>query len=69
MATRDVDEAVLLSDRIVMLNKGPAATIARTLQVRLPRPRDRLMLGQDPLYADYRASVLEFLYKREARIE
>jgi nitrate/nitrite transport system ATP-binding protein len=69
MATRDVDEAVLLSDRIVMLDKAPAATIARTLQVRLPRPRDRMMLGQDPLYTEYRTSVLEFLYKREARIE
>jgi nitrate/nitrite transport system ATP-binding protein len=69
MATRDVDEAVLLSDRIVMLNKGPAATVAQTLQVRLPGPRDRVMLGQDPLYTEYRTSVLEFLYKRQARTE
>ncbi|MDC8758841.1 ABC transporter ATP-binding protein [Janthinobacterium fluminis] len=69
MATHDVDEAVLLSDRIVMLGNGPAARIAEILQVRLARPRERLALAQDPLYAGYRSSVLDFLYRRQGRPE
>ena len=67
MVTHDVDEAVLLSDRIVMMTNGPAATIGEILQVRLPRPRERVALAQDPLYMEYRTSVLEFLYHRQAR--
>ncbi len=67
MVTHDVDEAVLLSDRIVMLTNGPAATIGDIVKVRLDRPRDRLALAQDPLYIDYRTSVLEFLYQRQGR--
>ncbi len=67
MVTHDVDEAVLLSDRIVMLTNGPAATIGDIVKVRLDRPRDRLALAQDPLYLDYRTSVLEFLYQRQGR--
>ncbi|CAN7723602.1 ABC transporter ATP-binding protein [Pseudoduganella sp. LjRoot289] len=67
MVTHDVDEAVLLSDRIVMMTNGPAATIGDIVQVRLERPRDRLALAQDPLYIDYRTSVLEFLYHRQGR--
>ncbi|NRR31253.1 ABC transporter ATP-binding protein [Oxalobacteraceae bacterium] len=67
MVTHDVDEAVLLSDRIVMMTNGPAATIGEILQVRLPRPRDRVALAQDALYIEYRTSVLEFLYHRQAR--
>jgi nitrate/nitrite transport system ATP-binding protein len=67
MVTHDVDEAVLLSDRIVMMTNGPAATIGEILQVRLPRPRERLALAQDALYTEYRTSVLEFLYQRQSR--
>jgi nitrate/nitrite transport system ATP-binding protein len=67
MVTHDVDEAVLLSDRIVMLTNGPAATIGDIVHVRLARPRRRLALAQDPLYLDYRTSVLEFLYQRQGR--
>ena len=67
MVTHDVDEAVLLSDRIVMMTNGPKATIGEILQVRLDRPRDRVALAQDPLYIEYRTSVLEFLYHRQAR--
>jgi nitrate/nitrite transport system ATP-binding protein len=67
MVTHDVDEAVLLSDRIVMMTNGPAATIGEILQVRLDRPRNRLALAQDPLYMEYRTSVLEFLYQRQSR--
>ena len=66
MVTHDVDEAVLLSDRIVMLTNGPAATIGGILNVDLPRPRDRLALSEDLRYAHLRAQVLEFLYQRQA---
>ncbi|RJG07012.1 ABC transporter ATP-binding protein [Noviherbaspirillum cavernae] len=66
MVTHDVDEAVLLSDRIVMMTNGPAATIGDILQVELPRPRDRVALAQDPLYIQYRGAVLEFLYHRQS---
>ena len=67
MVTHDVDEAVLLSDRIVMMTNGPAATIGDIVQVRLPRPRERVELAHDPLYMEYRTRVLEFLYRRQAR--
>jgi len=64
MVTHDVDEAVLLSDRIVMLSNGPAATIGEILTVPLARPRDRLTLVNDPSYASCRAAVLRFLHQR-----
>lgn len=66
MITHDVDEAVLLSDRIVMMTNGPAATIGEILKVALPRPRDRLVLADDPTYNHYRADVLRFLHERHA---
>jgi len=66
MVTHDVDEAVLLSDRIVMLTNGPSATIGEILEVKLARPRERVMLAQDPLYSQYRTAVLEFLYHRQS---
>ena len=66
MITHDVDEAVLLSDRIVMMTNGPAATIGEVLDVPLKRPRRRLELADDPLYARTRAEVLRFLYQRHA---
>ena len=69
MVTHDVDEAVLLSDRIVMMTNGPAATIGEILQVKLPRPRHRLTLAHDPDYIGYRAAVLEFLYEKQAHVE
>jgi nitrate/nitrite transport system ATP-binding protein len=67
MVTHDVDEAVLLSDRIVMMTNGPAATIGEVLAIDLARPRDRIGLAEDPKYVHYRAEVLEFLYRRHAR--
>jgi nitrate/nitrite transport system ATP-binding protein len=67
MVTHDVDEAVLLSDRIVMMTNGPAATIGEILEVELPRPRDRLELAHDPKFADYRAAVFEFLYRKQLK--
>ena len=66
MVTHDVDEAVLLSERIVMMTNGPAATIGDIVHVDLPRPRDRVALAHDPLYIAYRTAVLEFLYHRQA---
>jgi len=65
MVTHDVDEAVLLSDRIVMMTNGPAATIGQILNVDLPRPRERLKLADDPAYNRCRAEVLKFLYERQ----
>jgi nitrate/nitrite transport system ATP-binding protein len=66
MITHDVDEAVLLSDRIVMMTNGPSATIGEVLEVPLARPRTRLDLVEDPTYVHARAAVLEFLYARHA---
>jgi nitrate/nitrite transport system ATP-binding protein len=66
MITHDVDEAVLLSDRIVMMTNGPSATIGEILTVPLARPRRRLDLVEDPTYVHARAGVLEFLYARHA---
>ena len=62
MVTHDVDEAVLLSDRVVCLTNGPAATIGEIIPVSLPRPRDRLALAEDPAYIHARAAVLRFLH-------
>ena len=67
MITHDVDEAVLLSDRIVMMTNGPSATIGEVLRVGLARPRDRMLLAHDAQYHAYRAQVLEFLYQRQQR--
>lgn len=69
MVTHDVDEAVLLSDRIVMMTNGPAATIGEILQVDLNHPRDRVALVQSKRYAEYRSAVLEFLYHRQVKRE
>lgn len=65
MVTHDVDEAVLLSDRIVMMTNGPSATIGQILNVELERPRDRIELSEDATYNGYRHAVLEFLYARQ----
>ena len=67
MVTHDVDEAVLLADRIVMLTNGPAATIGEILEVKLPRPRERLKLAESPEYLRCRSAVLKFLYERQSR--
>ena len=65
MITHDVDEAVLLSDRIVMMTNGPAASIGEVLDVDLPRPRNRLELAEDPHYNRIRQQVLRFLYEKQ----
>ena len=69
MITHDVDEAVLLSDRIVMMTNGPSATIGQILDVELPRPRNRIALADDPRYNHYRHEVLSFLYEKQRKVE
>src|SRR5260221_7101818 len=69
MITHDVDEAVLLSDRIVMMTNGPAAHIGEILEVPLQRPRKRLALAGDATYLKCRQRVLEFLYERHHYVE
>ncbi|RDJ22947.1 ABC transporter ATP-binding protein [Bosea caraganae] len=69
MITHDVDEAVLLSDRIVMMTNGPSARIGEVLQVDLARPRKRLELVSDRSYIAAREAVLKFLYERHRFVE
>ncbi|MDW5443319.1 ABC transporter ATP-binding protein [Polaromonas sp. SM01] len=69
MVTHDVDEAVLLSDRIVMMSNGPSATIGEVLHVDLPRPRSRVALAEDARYLGYRKAVIDFLYTRQGHVE
>lgn len=66
MVTHDIDEAILLSDRIVMMTNGPAAKIGDSLQISLKRPRNRLALAADAEYASYRHHLLTFLYQKQA---
>jgi nitrate/nitrite transport system ATP-binding protein len=65
MITHDVDEAVLLSDRVVMMTNGPAATVGEILPIDLPRPRRRIELADNVHYNHLRASILRFLHERQ----
>ena len=65
--THDIDEAVLLSDRVIMMTNGPEATIGEILEVNLPRPRDRVALQSDKEYIRCREAILDFLYKKFAK--
>jgi nitrate/nitrite transport system ATP-binding protein len=67
MVTHDVDEAVLLSDRVVMMTNGPAARVGGILAIDLPRPRDRIALAGNRQYVGLRAELLEFLYRKQMR--
>ena len=69
MVTHDVDEAVLLSDKIVMMTNGPSATIGEVLPIALPRPRSRVALAESTQYLHYRRAVIDFLYTRQAHVE
>lgn len=69
MITHDVDEAVLLSDRIVMMTNGPAAKIGEVLDVAIARPRNRIELASDRTYLKCREAVLKFLYERHRFVE
>lgn len=64
MITHDVDEAVLLADRVIMMTNGPAARIGQDLAVGLPRPRDRLSVIDLPAYAEARSAVIHFLHEK-----
>lgn len=68
MITHDVDEAVLLSDRIVMMTNGPEATIGNILDIELERPRNRLELADNEQFNHYRAEVLKFLHEKHAKV-
>jgi len=65
--THDIDEAVLLSDRVIMMTNGPHATIGEVLEVNLERPRDRVSLQHDPEYIRCREAILSFLYEKFAK--
>jgi nitrate/nitrite transport system ATP-binding protein len=67
MVTHDIDEAILLSDRIIMMTNGPKAQIGEDLAIKLARPRDRLALASDAEYAEYRRQLLEFLYLKQRK--
>ncbi|MFT5541124.1 MAG: nitrate/nitrite transport system ATP-binding protein [Glaciecola sp.] len=69
MITHDVDEAVLLSDRIVMMTNGPSATIGEILDVDLKRPRNRLEMADNIQYNQCRHTVLKFLYEKQRKVE
>jgi nitrate/nitrite transport system ATP-binding protein len=69
MITHDVDEAVLLSDRIVMMTNGPSARIGEVLDVPLVRPRKRLEMASNQTYLKCRQRVLEFLYERHRFVD
>lgn len=69
MITHDVDEAVLLSDRIVMMTNGPSATVGEILTIPLERPRNRLELAENETYTHLRSEVLRFLYEKQRKVE
>ena len=68
LITHDVDEAVLLSDRVMMMTNGPAAKVGEVMQVALERPRSRLALANDPRFHQYRQQVLQFLYEKHQAV-
>ena len=68
LITHDVDEAVLLSDRVMMMTNGPAAKVGEVLEVTLPRPRSRLALANDAQFHHYRQQVLHFLHEKHKAV-
>jgi nitrate/nitrite transport system ATP-binding protein len=67
MVTHDVDEALLLADRIVLMTNGPAATVGEIVRVPFARPRERLIIVDDPLYQEARGQLITFLEERADR--
>ncbi|MEH1845061.1 MAG: nitrate ABC transporter ATP-binding protein [Nostoc sp.] len=65
MVTHDIDEAVLLSDRIVMLTNGPESKIAEILEVNIPRPRKRMEVVEHPSYYSLRSEMIYFLNQQK----
>ncbi|WP_312411427.1 ABC transporter ATP-binding protein [Pseudescherichia sp.] len=68
LITHDVDEAVLLSDRVMMMTNGPAAKVGEVLHVELERPRSRLTLANDARFHHYRQQVLHFLHEKHRAV-
>jgi bicarbonate transport system ATP-binding protein/nitrate/nitrite transport system ATP-binding protein len=66
MITHDIDEALFLADRVVMMTNGPAAKIGEVLNVPFSRPRNRRRIMEDPEYYNLRNYALDFLYRRYA---
>jgi len=69
MITHDVDEAVLMSDRVVMMTNGPGATIGQVMEVPLERPRNRIALAENATYNHCRQEILSFLYEKQRKVE
>jgi bicarbonate transport system ATP-binding protein len=69
MITHDIDEALFLADRVVMMTNGPAAKIGEVMDVPFARPRDRASLLEDPQYYTLRNHALDFLFNRSAAEE
>jgi nitrate/nitrite transport system ATP-binding protein len=69
MITHDVDEAVLMSDRVVMMTNGPSATVGQVMDVPLERPRNRIALAEDHTYNHCRQEILSFLYEKQRKVE
>jgi len=69
LITHDVDEAVLMSDKIVMMSNGPAAKVGEILEIELDRPRERVALSKDPQFNYYRQQVLSFLYEKKGVVD
>jgi nitrate/nitrite transport system ATP-binding protein len=69
MITHDVDEAVLMSDRVVMMTNGPSATIGQIMDVPLERPRNRIALAENHTYNHCRQEILSFLYEKQRKVE
>ena len=69
LITHDVDEAVLMSDKIIMMSNGPAAKVGEILDIELARPRDRVALSKDDQFNYYRQQVLSFLYEKKGVVD
>ena len=69
MITHDIDEALFLCDRLVMMSNGPSAKIGEILEIPFDRPRDRAVVMEDPRYIQLRNQALDFLYNRFAHHE
>lgn len=67
MITHDVDEAIYLSDRILLMSNGPYAQIAESVEIEIPRPRSRASIVEDPLYYEIRNHLVHFLTERSAQ--
>jgi nitrate ABC transporter ATP-binding subunit len=69
MITHDIDEALFLADRLVMMTNGPSAKIGEVMHIPFPRPRNRARIMEDPEYYNLRNYALDFLYRRVAHVD